>query len=76
MSTATRTLLRVRADELEAGDEIREEGSIPLSVDTVRVFHEHAFVVVGYSCTAGCGSRTLALCTRVTILRADQEAGH
>lgn len=71
---ATRLCLTVPATELRDGDEIREHGSIPLRVDAVRVFKDHGFVVVDYSCTAGSGSRTLALTTRVYIHRLEEES--
>lgn len=70
----TRTFMRVRARHLKPGDEIREEGRIPLTAHAVRVYELQGFVTADYQSSVGPGSRTYALTTVVAILRPDEEA--
>jgi hypothetical protein len=72
---ATRTEMCVCALELRPSDEIVELGWIPLTVVSVRVYEAQGFVTADYESTAGPGSRTLALTTRVCIVRTEEE-GH
>ena len=51
--------LRILAKDLQVGDTIITPGIIPVTVERLRHYTDHHLVVADYTCTAGCGARTL-----------------
>lgn len=83
----TRTLLRVPASALQAGDEIVEPGLIRRTLVDVRVhdgmtgdvidvrMHDaKSWVVADYKSAVGYGSSTYSLSTPLAVLRTEEEA--